>query len=165
MPGIRLWLAGSGALQSDDVTEELHQAAAHLGVADKVRFLGAVSDVEQVLQAADLFVFPSHREGMPNALIEAVTCGLPVIASDIDGVRDVVGDEHIRFFPTGDTQALADAVLDAFASAQVTAIKADRARNHVEATFSLSSVASRYEAVYRALILNESLQTMQTRER
>ena len=164
MPHIRLWLAGSGALQSDNVTEELQQAIVQLGLTDKVQFLGAVSQVEQYLQAADLFIFPSRKEGMPNALLEAMACGLPVIASDIDGVRDVAEDEIIRFFPVGDSNTLAKVILDAVSAPEATVVAAERARQHVETAFSLSSVAREYEAVYHALISNENVRSVQNTE-
>ena len=164
LPHARLWLAGSGALQSDDVTEELQQAIIQLGLTDKVQFLGAVIQVEQYLQAADLFIFPSQKEGMPNALLEAMACGLPVIASDIDAVRDVADDELIRFFPVGDSDTLAKAIISTISAPKATQVAAERARKHVETTFSLSSVASKYEAVYQVLISNENVRTIQNTE-
>ena len=151
VPNARLWLAGSGALQVDDVTEELQQGIEQLGLTDSVRFLGAVSEVEQYLQAADLYVFPSRKEGMPNALLEAMACEIPVVTSDIEGVRDVADGELVRFFPVGDSKALANAILDVISNPETTAAAAERSRKHVEVTFSLSSVATEYEAVYQAL--------------
>ena len=63
--------------------------AAGLGVADRVRLLGAVDDVEAVLQAADLFVMPSLYEGLGLAAVEALAAGLPAVLADVEGLRDL----------------------------------------------------------------------------
>ena len=61
------------------------------GLTDRVHFLGWRDDVLQILRAAQLFLLPSRWEGMPHALLEAMACGLPVVAMDVEGVREVVG--------------------------------------------------------------------------
>jgi glycosyltransferase involved in cell wall biosynthesis len=58
--------------------------------AERIRLLGARDDVEQILPALDLFVLNSLHEGLPNAVLEAMACGLPVVASDIGGCRELV---------------------------------------------------------------------------
>lgn len=73
-----------------DVTEELQHLRDRLGLKGRVHFLGHREDVPDILAAADLFVFPSLYEGLPGALIEAMALGLPIVASDIDPVRETV---------------------------------------------------------------------------
>jgi glycosyltransferase involved in cell wall biosynthesis len=101
-----LLAAGSGR---DDAA--IRAAARDAGVDDVVRFLGWRDDVADLLYAADIFVFASHREGLPISPIEAMASGLPVVASDISGCREEI--EHERsglLYPVGDAAALAEAL-------------------------------------------------------
>jgi glycosyltransferase involved in cell wall biosynthesis len=80
-------IAGDGAMR-----DELSRLARQLGIADEIIFLGMVGDSRQLLDALDIFVFPSLSEGLGVALLEAMACGLPVIASRVGGVVDIVED-------------------------------------------------------------------------
>lgn len=78
---------------------------------DGVVFLGMRTDVERLYAGMDIFVLPSHREGFPRAAMEAAASGLPVVATDIRGCREVVEDEVTGLLvPVGDARALAAAV-------------------------------------------------------
>ena len=79
-------IAGEGGKR-----EMLTELAEELGVAKQVHLLGYCQDVNLVYRSADIFCFPSYREGLPVSLMEAMYCGLPVIASDIRGIRDLLG--------------------------------------------------------------------------
>jgi glycosyltransferase involved in cell wall biosynthesis len=93
--------------KSDAVSEELLSKAESYGV----RFLGMRRDVERIYQAMDVFVLPSHREGFPRAAMEAAASGLPVIATNIRGCRQVVEDGITGFlFPVRDVDALTEAI-------------------------------------------------------
>ena len=70
--------------------EELEKRAAELGVSDRIVFAGYVTDTPLILSQSDVFVFPSAREGLPVSVMEAMAAGLPVIASDIRGGRELV---------------------------------------------------------------------------
>jgi len=85
-PHLVLLVAG----RSGDVSGELESLRNHLGLQDRVQFLGHREDVPEILAAADLFVFPSFYEGLPGAVIEAMALGLPIVASDIEPVRETV---------------------------------------------------------------------------
>ena len=76
------------------------------GLHSRVILAGFRSDIQDFYRMADLFVFPSLREGIPGAIMEAIATGVPVIASNIRGVRDIVPDETYRFSPT-DADSLA----------------------------------------------------------
>ena len=94
--------------------EVLEALARDLGVADRVRFAGDVDDVAGLLQASDLSVLSSPvegAEGCSNAVLESMAAGLPVVGSDVPGVRDALGEDQREFLvPTGDADALAAAV-------------------------------------------------------
>ena len=92
-------------------TTALERMARELGVSERVRFLGHVSGVADLLNAGDLFVFPSLYEGMPGAVIEAMAMGLPIVASDIPSIREVVepGTNALLVDPA-DPRALAGAI-------------------------------------------------------
>jgi glycosyltransferase involved in cell wall biosynthesis len=92
-------------------TAELRQVHQESGLGERVRFLGYRSDVAEMLAAADLFVFPSLYEGLGGALIEAMALGLPIVASDIPALREVVEEgNNAMLVPPGDPRALADAL-------------------------------------------------------
>ena len=81
------FLVGEGPLRT-----ELESVAVSLGVADRVHFLGVRQDIPQLMAGCDLFVLPSVTEGMPAVLIEAAAAGLPSVAYDVGGIREVVQD-------------------------------------------------------------------------
>jgi len=83
----RLLLAGTGPLQ-----QQLEQLATALGIHDSVVFLGLRTDVVLLLQQCWSFVLPSRWEGMPNALLEAMACGIPCIATRVSGSEDIIAD-------------------------------------------------------------------------
>lgn len=85
----RLFLAGDGARRA-----ELEGLATELGIRESVEFLGTRHDIVQLLQHAWCFVLPSRWEGMPNALLEAMACGLPCIASRVSGSEDIIEQGH-----------------------------------------------------------------------
>lgn len=81
-------IAGIGKLR-----DELTEYANSIGVGDRVHFLGFRTDIFEILKASDMFVMPSYREGLSVAMMEAMSCGLPVIASNIRGNCDLVDEE------------------------------------------------------------------------
>lgn len=86
MPTLHAMLVGPG---TPDLLQQLVELGG-TGLSDRFRFLGDRADVADLYAASDLFVFPSVTEGQPNALMEAMICGLPVVASDIPPIREVV---------------------------------------------------------------------------
>jgi glycosyltransferase involved in cell wall biosynthesis len=99
-------IVGDGPLR-----EKLQAQAQSLGVGDSVRFVGAVADVRPSLAAMDVFVLPSHAEGMSNALMEAMAAARPVVATAVGGNTEVVVDgETGVLIPPADPAAIADAI-------------------------------------------------------
>jgi len=99
-------IVGDGPLR-----EKLQAQAHSLGVADSVRFVGTVADVRPSLAAMDVFVLPSHAEGMSNALMEAMAAARPVVATAVGGNTEVVVDGKTGvLIPPADPAAIADAI-------------------------------------------------------
>jgi glycosyltransferase involved in cell wall biosynthesis len=107
VPGLHLWCAGS-RLQSDHAGPVEHAVqAAQATMGARLRLLGYRPDVHRLLAAADIFTLPSHREGMPRSIIEAMFAALPVVATDIRGSREEVLPERTGLLvPVQDTAAL-----------------------------------------------------------
>ena len=79
------------------------------GVSDYIRFLGVRSDIADLLNAADLGVFSSRSEGLPNGVLECMAAGLPMVATDLPGIRECLGEEQHPFLvPEGDSTAFAE---------------------------------------------------------
>lgn len=96
----------------DGAYESLVSLARELQMENSVRFAGPVSDVRGLLGAVDVSVFSSRSEGCPNAVLESMAAGLPVAATDIRGISDVVGSGGAQFLaPAGDAAALAEVLL------------------------------------------------------
>jgi 1,4-alpha-glucan branching enzyme len=76
----------------------LEKMAASFGISNRVLFTGAVLDTQKYLQTSDIFVIPSSIEVMPIILLEAMSCGLPCIASKIGGIEDLIEDEQTGLF-------------------------------------------------------------------
>lgn len=145
---IRLCLLGDGPQRT-----ALQELAAQLGIAEHVDFAGESDRVSEHLQEADVFVLPSRAEGLSNALLEAMACGLPVIASAIPGNVDVVQHGENGLLCTAeDPASLADALGALLADAPLRARLGAAARATVEHCYSLDYVAGRYLQLYRELI-------------
>jgi len=105
-PSARLLLAGDGPLLA-----ECRELADRLGVGEKVRFLGYRRDVDAIVPACDLAVASSYREGLPVNVMEAMACGLPVVATDNRGHRELVQPNLNGWIvPADDPRRLAEAV-------------------------------------------------------
>jgi glycosyltransferase involved in cell wall biosynthesis len=85
VPNVRLVLAGDGPQRS-----EIESLIAQLGLADHVRLLGTRRDIARLLSAADVFLLTSISEGIPLTVIEAMAAGIPVVATDVGGVAELV---------------------------------------------------------------------------
>ena len=83
-------ICGKGELK-----EYLQNLAKELGIGDKVKLLGYRTDVLEICKIADLFIFPSQREGLPVSLIEALASGVPCVASDVRGNRDLLSSDNL----------------------------------------------------------------------
>ena len=103
-PDTQLWLLGDGELR-----EETEYHAEELGLKDSVRFLGSQSNVYPYLHEADIFLLPSRYEGMPMTIIEAMGTGLPVVATAVGGVPDMIRDGESGLLTNTDARNISQA--------------------------------------------------------
>lgn len=114
-PGLRYLVVG-GPSPEGDLSAQLREQVARLGLGDTVVFTGplAPSALCVPLSAADVFVLSTSNEGWANVFLEAMACGLPVVATDVGGNREVVREPFLgRIVPFGDARALSDAIAEA----------------------------------------------------
>ncbi len=129
------------------------QMAEVLGVADGVLFLGKHSSVEELLACADLFLLPSESESFGLAALEAMACGVPVVASRVGGLPEVVEDGESGFlFPVGDVEAMVDGALEILGSEARWNGMSRSGRRIAEERFSARRIVPAYEAFYRDVL-------------
>ena len=118
-----------------------------------VWFIGQVDDAAHYLQAADLFVLPSSTEGLSNSLLEALSTGLPVIATSVGGTSDVIRHEVDGYLiPPDDRQAIKQGLLRLLSDETLRARLGRSGRNRVLSDYSLESVAERLGHLYEKLL-------------
>jgi glycosyltransferase involved in cell wall biosynthesis len=146
-PECHLLLVGQGPEKT-----RLEGIRDRLVLGPRVHLAGWRKDVAAILAASRLLVLPSRWEGMPNVVLQAMASGLPVVATDVEGVRELLG-EHAgpQTVPFGDGGALADALL-AFLSDPSRAAEIGRHnRRRVETAFTLPRMVTAYEALWSGL--------------
>lgn len=133
--------------------EELLKFVSDEGLQDSVIFTGLQSAVPSYLRAADIFLFPSKQEGMPNALLEAMASALPSVASKISGTEDLIEQGRNGYmFPLDDETSYAQALIELLRNPELTQRVGAQARSFVEQSYSLRALSVRYEQIYRELI-------------
>ncbi len=149
LPRAELRIGGRSGSQ----TAALEAAAARQGADSGLAWLGGRTDVPDLMVAADAFVVPSRWEGFGSVLVEAMALGTPLVASDIDPVRGVVGSDWARLVPPDRPEALAAAIVETLRQpATETARRAQWARSRFERSYSIGVVADATVAFYeRAL--------------
>jgi glycosyltransferase involved in cell wall biosynthesis len=128
------------------------ELAKSLGVRERVHFAGQRTDVAAILSALDVFVYPSHSEGMPNALLEAMAAGLPCVASDIPVHRSILlGGSAGVLVPPGSPEAIAEAVAGMKGAAFRRSL-GEAARERVRSGYSVASMLESYQRLYDGLL-------------
>lgn len=144
-----IWLVGEDQETEGAYRIALEDHARALGILDRVKFLGHRDDVPDLLREMDVLVLPSFDEGMPLVLLEAMACGVPVVATRVGGVDELVEDGIDGLLvPPGDVAALAEAI-DRLVSDPTRARDMGVAgRKKVEERFALSKTVEAVGAVY-----------------
>ncbi len=130
---------------------ELRQLAGQLQLHRQLRFLGFCGDVRRWMQAADGFVLPSLWEGLPMALLEAASCALPIVASDLPAIREILTpNQSALLTPPGDVPALQSAMTALMETPPgLRHAMGQSARQSAREKFDLSSILDRWEILYK----------------
>ena len=142
-PDCLLKLIGDGELE-----EETKQYAKGLGIQEKVLFLGSRSDIYPILNEADIFLLPSKFEGMPMTIIEAMGTGLPIVATAVGGVPDMLTHQESGLLVSEQPEAVAEAVCTLLESEALRRTLGSAAKVRSEA-FGALHMAQAYSDVYK----------------
>lgn len=123
-----------------------------LGISNKVTFSGARTDVPQRLANADVFILLSHWEGLPLTILEAMSFGLPIVASDVGGVHETIDEKCGFLIPSNQDSVLSDALRSLINSALLRADMGRAARERYLQYFTLQRMISDTERVYQDVV-------------
>lgn len=140
--------------RAGEASEDVERAVAGLG--SPVELLGHREDVPEILAAADVFAFPSLWEGLGGALIEAMALGLPIVASDVPAIREVVDEgANARLVPPADPPALAEALATVLGDARLRSSYGERSREIFLERFTLERSAEAMLALYQRVVAGD----------
>ncbi len=143
-----LLIAGDG-----EEREKLEALASELGVSDRALFLGLRRDVPDILHASDAFLLTSLNEGYGKAIVEAMSAGLPVVATDVGGVSSLVKNGETGFLvPPGDPRAAADALGRILRDPALAKSMSQAALSAVSDNMSVDAMVRRVDEIYSALL-------------
>jgi glycosyltransferase involved in cell wall biosynthesis len=146
---VRLLIAGDGPLRSS-----IEEQAAGMGLLpDSLAFLGAVADLAPVYQAADIFLLTSDHEGTPNVVLEAMACGLPVVATGVGGVPEILQDGIDGFLvPPSEEDLMVQRLLTLIEGKDRRIAFGDAARKRIEREYSPESLKTSLQQLYNAVL-------------
>jgi len=147
-PDTHLLIIGSGNFQPDSIETQMQLKVDSENIGN-IHFEGETDSPESYLGVADIFVFPSRREGFPNALLEAMASGLSPVASEIGGVVDLIKNGKTGLlFPPEDSQTMADKIQFLLNNPEVRVRIGQKARTHVLENYTFDRVAEQYCQLY-----------------
>lgn len=143
-----LLIAGEGPLRP-----ALEEQARSLGISNRLMFLGYVEDIDRFLSALDLLVMPSLSEGLPMALLEAALRQVPIVASHVGGIPEIIENGRSGLLvPPRDSRALANAMMEVLSDEKRAERIAAAARETVVTEFAASTMARGYCSIYARLV-------------
>jgi L-malate glycosyltransferase len=153
-PDVEFLLAGDGPLRP-----EIEREAQKLGLGERVIFLGDRRDIPAVHASMDIAVLSSDSEGLSNVILEAMAAGLPVVAYDVGGNRELVNDERGALIAPGDETGFAAALQKLLSQPALRQQQGVAARRFAEEKFSLDRVRQSYEELYATLLEKKGLRS------
>jgi len=143
-PNLRFLLAGEGPEEA-----MLREKALQLGLTDRIVFAGYIADTRQVYAAADILLMPSRFEGLPMTLLEAMAMNLPVVASKLDGIAEVIEEGREGYLvDSTDVTGFAERCAGLLDHPAKSSELATNARAKIEARFSVERMTSAVESSY-----------------
>ena len=147
-PNARLLLVGEGKNR-----KYFEQLANSLNLENKIIFLGNRNDIPQILKATDIFVSPSLRDGMPGAVMEAMVAGLPIVATDADGSKDLIKDyKNGILIPIKDSNAIAEKVIELINNKELADKLGKNARETIAKHFTAEKMVCAYQKLYNTMM-------------
>jgi glycosyltransferase involved in cell wall biosynthesis len=144
----RFILVGDGPLR-----HEIEDRIARLGISDRVHLLGERSDASQLVASFDLAVLASLHEGLPNAVMEAMAAGVPVVATAVGGTRELIVDGETGYLvPPADVLALGERISFALQNEEISSAIAERGREFVTDRFAVERMVESVESLYDELL-------------
>lgn len=148
LPECDLLVVGDGPLRG-----HLQNACRDLGIANRVHFAGWRPNVPEILAASSLLVLPSLWEGMPNVVLEAMASRMPVVATDVEGVVELLGpDASLQTVHYGDTEAFVAKVVSLMRDELLATAMGEKNRRRAEENFTISTMVSAYEDLWESLV-------------
>lgn len=144
-PNIHYAICGKGPLK-----EELQHLSRQLAIEQQVHFLGTRKDVPEILLTSDLFVFPSYREGLSVAMMEAMASGLPIVASNIRGNSDLINEEGGYLIEPNDLSGFSEAILKMYQQPKETKIRMGNVNKNQVEKYDIDNVIKEMEELYLA---------------
>jgi N-acetyl-alpha-D-glucosaminyl L-malate synthase BshA len=142
---VELHIVGEGPLQYDMVT-----LVDQLGIEKNVQFLGIRTDIGALIASSDLFLLPSQQESFGLVALEAMACGVPVIASSVGGLPEVIEDGRSGFlFQVGNVEEAAEKAVKILKDKELYHSIREQALKDAEQKFSMNKIVDQYEALYR----------------
>ena len=132
--------------------ERLRRMASERGLDARVRFCSDVRDASRYFRAFDTYVLSSRSEGLPIVILEAMSAGVPIVATTVGGVTDALGEDAAWLVPPEDPAALASAIAASLRDRAGALERARRASQKLQSDFSVESFLDRYEQVYRQVL-------------
>jgi L-malate glycosyltransferase len=147
LPDAELVLIGDGPERS-----RIERLVHDRGLGARVRFLGKQLHVASILQRCDLFLLPSELESFGLAALEALACGLPVVASRVGGLPEVIDGENGALLPLGDVEGMANAAIKILSNEVLRNMTSAAARATAVEKFPREPTVSKYETYYQRII-------------
>jgi glycosyltransferase involved in cell wall biosynthesis len=146
-PGAQFRFVGQGTELA-----ALQAQAQRLGIEQQVQFLGMRRDIPQLLAECDIFVLPSHREGLPLSVVEAMAAARPVIITDVGGNRELVThNENGIIIAPGNANLLATALTDLLEHPERWNLLGSAGRRRILQHFTMETMVQQYQAIYNRL--------------
>ena len=142
-PSARLKIVGDGSEK-----EKLTKLAQELSITSTVDFLGYREDVKEQLVSSDVFVLSSHYEAMPMTILEAMAVGVPVVTTDVGGIRHFIDERYAYFVTANSEEELAKSMCEALFRNKKTEDMILNSYNLVKRQYSIEAMISRYKDIY-----------------